>query len=79
MNNDHSRSVQRCGQEGGAQMTRFYDPKDETDLERVEKILRKGGVEYFLRDNKSDGFMKEIHVAEEDVLWAEELLQQTHR
>lgn len=60
-------------------MTRFYDPKDETDLERVEKILRKGGIEYCLRENESESFMKEIHVAEEDVLWAEELLQQTHR
>jgi hypothetical protein len=59
-------------------MTRFYDPRDEADQERVEKILRKGGVEYFLRESEVDGHMKEIHVAEEDVQWAEELLQQTH-
>lgn len=55
-------------------MARFYDPKDETDRSRVEAILKKGGIEYFLRQERRDAGMMEIHVAEEDVPRAEELL-----
>lgn len=57
-------------------MARFYDPKDETDRCRVEAILRKGGIEYFLRQERRGTGMMEIHVAEEDVPRAEELLTQ---
>ncbi len=54
-------------------MVRFYNPKDEADLARVEAILRKGGIEYFLSEAKA-GTAREIEVAEEDVPKAEELL-----
>jgi hypothetical protein len=54
-------------------MVRFYNPKDEADLARVEAILRKGGIEYFLSEAKP-GTAREIEVAEEDVPKAEELL-----
>ncbi|BCG47352.1 hypothetical protein GEOBRER4_n2182 [Citrifermentans bremense] len=56
-------------------MVRFYNPKDEADLARVEAILRKGGIEYFLSEAK-EGAAREIEVAEEDVPKAEELLQE---
>ena len=31
-------------------MVRFYDPKDDNDLARVEALLIKGSIEYFLVD-----------------------------
>jgi hypothetical protein len=56
-------------------MVRFYDPKDEADLARVEKVLRSGGIEFFLRDETHEGIgPQQIHVAEEDIPRAEELL-----
>lgn len=55
-------------------MARFYDPKDETDRSSVETVLRKGGIEYFLRRERGDTGMLEIYVAEEDLPRAEELL-----
>ena len=60
-------------------MMRFYDAKDESELKWVEGILRKGGVEYFVRESGTDDTMPQVHVAEEDVSWAEELLKETHR
>jgi hypothetical protein len=56
-------------------MVRFYDPKDEFDLARVEQVLKKGGIEYFLlqEPEKALGPLQ-IHVAEEDLPKAEELL-----
>uniref|UniRef100_C6E845 DUF2007 domain-containing protein n=1 Tax=Geobacter sp. (strain M21) TaxID=443144 RepID=C6E845_GEOSM len=54
-------------------MVRFYDAKDEADLARVEAILSKGGIEYFLGEAKG-GAAREIEVAEEDVPKAEELM-----
>ena len=57
-------------------MVRFYDAKDEADLARVEAVLRKGGIEYFLSEVQSGIIAREIQVAEEDVPKAEELLQQ---
>lgn len=57
-------------------MVRFYDAKDESDLARVEAVLRKGGIEYFLSEVQSGSIAREIQVAEEDVPKAEELLQQ---
>lgn len=56
-------------------MVRFYNPKDEADLARVEAILRKGGIEYFLSEART-GPAREIEVAEEDIPKAEELLQE---
>lgn len=56
-------------------MTHFYDPGDKADLERVEKILRQGGIEYFLRPEPEPGIGPyRIDVAEEDIPRAEELL-----
>lgn len=55
-------------------MARFYDAKDEADLARVEAILHKAGIEYFLTDAPVEGLAKEIEVAEEDLPKAEELL-----
>jgi hypothetical protein len=55
-------------------MVRFYDPKDENDLARVEKLLSRNGIEYFLAPGNGHWPM-EIRVAEEDVPQAEALLQ----
>jgi putative signal transducing protein len=55
-------------------MVRFYDPKDENDLARVEELLRRNGVEYFLAP-VNGRWPVEIRVAEEDVPQAEALLQ----
>lgn len=63
-------------------MTLFYDPVDGEDLQRVEKILKSGGVEYCLREEPEKRLAPfQIHVAEEDIPRAEELLrkwQQLH-
>jgi hypothetical protein len=57
-------------------MARFYDPKDAADLARVEELLHKGGIEYYLSASPAGpGLTKQIEVAEEDVPKAEELLQ----
>lgn len=58
-------------------MARFYDPRDEAELLKVEAVLRKGGIEYFLRKEMFETGMIEIHVAEEDIFRAEELLAQS--
>ncbi len=56
-------------------MVRFYDPVDEKDLERVEEILKAGGIEYFLYKEPVEKIgPQQIHVAEEDVPAAEVLL-----
>ncbi|HJV37093.1 hypothetical protein [Geomonas sp.] len=56
-------------------MFKFYDPKDEADLARVENALKKGGVEYFVTSCKAgSGIVAEIEVAEEDIPKAEELI-----
>ncbi|MRR36218.1 hypothetical protein EG829_16395 [bacterium] len=57
-------------------MVRFYDPRDEADQARVEAILREKGIEYFLVPEAQEGIgPQQIHVAEEDVPAAEELLR----
>ena len=54
---------------------RFYDPKDDADLARVEAVLHKGGIEYSLaKAPEKTGISVQIVVAEEDVPKAEELL-----
>jgi hypothetical protein len=57
-------------------MVRFYDPKDKTDLARVEKLLQAGAIEYFLVPDTTGAWPVEIRVAEEDLPQAEALLQQ---
>ncbi|MBT1072922.1 putative signal transducing protein [Pelotalea chapellei] len=55
---------------------KFYDPKDATDMERVEAVLKSGGIEYFLHRVPDRGIgPMQVHVAEEDVPRAEELLK----
>lgn len=55
-------------------MARFYDSVNDSDLARVEAILRKGGIEYSLDNNRFESSIKEITVAEEDIWEAEDLL-----
>ena len=55
-------------------MVRFYDPKDEADLARVEAVLKRGGIEYFLGEKPPAGIAREIAIAEEDIPKAEELM-----
>ena len=58
-------------------MARFYDAKDNVDLARVEALLKKGGIEYYLETLPTGtGIDKQIEVAEEDVPKSEELLLQ---
>ena len=57
-------------------MARFYDPKNDRELSRVEAILRHGGIEYFLRSETVRGLgSMQVHVAEEDLPQAEKLLR----
>lgn len=57
---------------------RFYDPKDAADQERVEELLHKGGIEYFLAAAPAKtGVSVQINVAEEDVPKAEQILLQS--
>ena len=54
-------------------MVRFYDPKDEADQYRVERLLRKAGIEYGLsRLAEPQPGPAQILVAEEDLPTAEE-------
>lgn len=55
-------------------MARFYDTMNESELARVEGFLKKGGIGYYLLDTGNRSILKEIHVAEEDFAYAEELL-----
>jgi hypothetical protein len=57
-------------------MTKFYEPWDEHDLARVEGILKSGVIAYALKRGVPGASLKAIHVAEEDLARAEELLQQ---
>jgi hypothetical protein len=57
-------------------MVRFYDPKDQADLDRVEELLRKNGIEYSLAPENYQ-WPIEIRVAEEDVPKANALLQKS--
>ncbi len=56
-------------------MARFYDTRNESDLARVEGVLKRGGIEYCCRDSSDDPALREIMVAEEDMVFAEELLE----
>jgi len=61
-------------------MVRFYDPKDASELARVEAILRAGGIEYFLRREPVGGLATfQVLVAEEDLAHADELLRRKSR
>ena len=59
-------------------MVRFYDPVDNAEQHRVERLLRRGGIEYLLGDTTGPGSGgREILVAEEDLPEAERLLSET--
>jgi hypothetical protein len=55
-------------------MASFYDTVNDSDLKRIEGLLKKGGIEYTLRGIGADTALKEIQVAEEDLAAAEEIL-----
>lgn len=56
-------------------MVRFYDPIDQADQQQVEQVLRRGGIEYFLREETEAGLgSSQILIAEEDIPQAETLL-----
>jgi hypothetical protein len=56
-------------------MARFYDTVNESELQWLEGILKKGGIVYTLRVLEGDvTLLKEIMVAEEDLEEAEKLL-----
>lgn len=58
-------------------MVPLYDPKDEQDLARVEALLRKAGIEYFLARETEPGIASfQIRVDEDDVPAALEILNQ---
>ncbi|HAD03590.1 MAG: hypothetical protein A2X84_12130 [Desulfuromonadaceae bacterium GWC2_58_13] len=59
-------------------MVRFYDPVNEEDLKRIEKILQSSGIEYFLvsvPEKELGGY--QIQVAEEDFAHAESLVNRS--
>ncbi len=59
-------------------MARFYDTTNNSDLERVEGLLKKSGVVYTLRVLEDDmALLKEIQVAEEDLNAAEKAVEGT--
>lgn len=55
-------------------MARFYDTVNDSDLKRVEGLLKKGGIVYTLRAIGTSTALKEIQVAEEDFADAEIIL-----
>jgi hypothetical protein len=56
-------------------MVLFYDPKDESDLARVERLLREAGIAYFLSDAPEPRLgPAQVLVAEEDFPTADALL-----
>jgi hypothetical protein len=58
-------------------MASFYDTVNDSDLKRVEGLLKKGGIVYTLRGIGAGTDLKEIQVAEEDLAAAEEILCST--
>lgn len=55
-------------------MASFYDTVNDSDLKRVEGLLKKGGIVYTLRTLGTGTSLKEIQVAEEDLADAERIL-----
>jgi len=55
-------------------MASFYDTVNDSDLLRVEGLLKRGGIVYTLRTLGSGTALKEIQVAEEDLADAERIL-----
>ena len=57
-------------------MVKFYDPRNEEELARVEKVLKSEGIEYFLAPQSEKGLSLQVQVAEEDLPKANELVKQ---
>ena len=55
-------------------MASFYDTVNDSDLKRVEGLLKKGGIVYTLRGIGAGTALKVIQVAEEDLADAERIL-----
>lgn len=55
-------------------MARFYDTINDSELVRVESLLKKGGIAYTLQGAANNVELKEIQVAEEDFAAAERAL-----
>jgi hypothetical protein len=55
-------------------MARFYDSIRDSELLRMENLLRRGGVEYSLQILDEEPRIKEINVAEEDMQAAERIV-----
>jgi hypothetical protein len=56
-------------------MARFYDTVNDSDLMRIESLLKNGGIVYSLRIlGGGTPLMREIEVAEEDLAAAESIL-----
>jgi type III secretory pathway lipoprotein EscJ len=66
--------IGNCLKKGVARMARFYDSLSDSDVNRVEELLKKGGIEYSLQILGDGARLKEIQVAEEDLAAAEEIL-----
>lgn len=64
---------------GCVKMARFYDSANESDLSRVEELLKRGGIEYSLRIPGEGAKLREIVVAEEDLVFAEVLLNDSSK
>ncbi|WP_243371054.1 DUF2007 domain-containing protein [Geotalea sp. SG265] len=58
-------------------MVKFYDPKNEEELARVEKVLKAEGIEYFLSREPVQGIASlQVLVAEEDLPHANDLIKE---
>lgn len=55
-------------------MASFYDTANDSDLKRVEGLLKKSGIVYNLKTVGTTTSLKEIQVAEEDLADAERVL-----
>jgi hypothetical protein len=55
-------------------MASFYDTVQDSELKRVEGLLKKGGIAYTLRAIDKATSLNEIQVAEEDLADAERIL-----
>lgn len=60
-------------------MASFYDTTNNSDLIRVEELLKKEGIVYTLRRIGTAAALKEIVVAEEDFADAERILVSSAR
>lgn len=60
-------------------MASFYDTVHDSDLKRVEELLKKGGIGYTVRSIGAATAMKEFQVAEEDLAEAERVLYNSAR